>query len=88
MASDRIISISIGRPMRCFRVMPSRNSMAMKALTVVLTDVVDGADVGMIQCRSSLSLALKTFQRLRVMRDIFRQELEGDEAAETVSSAL
>ena len=40
--------------------------MAMKALAVLLADVVNGADVGMVQCGSSLRLALEAGESLRV----------------------
>ena len=47
--SRRLLDL-IGRPaMRCFSVCPSRNSMAMKAWPSCFADVVDGADVGMVQ---------------------------------------
>ena len=58
-------SISSGRPaMRCFSVTPSRYSMAMKAWPFCFADVVDGADVGMIQSGSGLRLAPEALERL------------------------
>ena len=45
-------------------VIPSSNSMTMKDLTVLLADLVDGADVGVVERRSRPSLALETFQGL------------------------
>ena len=51
-----------------------------KGLVRVLPDVVNGADVGMIQSRGGLRLALKSGQRLRVAEHLFRQELEGNKA--------
>ena len=58
MARATAVSISIGRPpMRCFSVMPSRNSMAMNRLPVVFTDFVDRADVGMVQRGGGLRFA-------------------------------
>jgi hypothetical protein len=35
--------------------------------TIVLADFVDGADVGMVECRGSTSLTTKSFQSLRVL---------------------
>ncbi len=51
-----------------------------ESLPVLLADVVDGADVGMVQGRSRLGLALEAGQRLGVLGDVIRQELEGDKA--------
>ena len=41
---------------------------------VLFTDIVDGADVGMIQSRGGLGFALESRKGLRVFRDIFREE--------------
>src|ERR1700722_265972 len=49
-----------------------------EGLAVFVADVVNRADVGMIQCRRSLSLTLKTGQGLRIASDFFRQEFESD----------
>ena len=49
---------------------------------VVLADVVDGADVGMIQGGGRLGFAAETLQRLGILREIFGEEFEGHEAAE------
>ena len=51
-----------------------------EGMPVLFTDVMDCADVRMIQSRSGLSLPLKAGQRLRVTGDIFWQELERDKA--------
>ena len=48
----------------------------------VLADVVDGADVGMIQGGSGFGFAAETFEGLAVLREIVGKEFEGDEAAE------
>ena len=50
---------------------------------VVFADVVDGADVGMIQRGSGASFALEAIERLRVASEIIGKKLESDEAAET-----
>ena len=42
---------------------------------ILLAQVVDDADVAMIQSRSCLRLALKTAQRLRISRDLLGQKL-------------
>ncbi len=49
---------------------------------VFFADVVDRADVGMIQRGRGLRLAPEAFERLRVAGQIFRKEFQGDEAAE------
>ena len=49
---------------------------------VLLADVMNGADVGMIQRGRGSRLALEPAQRLSVARQIVRQELQRDEAME------
>src|ERR1019366_4108996 len=49
-------------------------------LPVLLANVVDRANIGMIQCRGSLRFALETGERLWIAGKLFRQEPEGDEA--------
>ena len=51
-------------------------------LAVLLADVVNGADVGMIQCRCRLRFALKTAEGLRIACHFVRQELQSDEAVQ------
>jgi hypothetical protein len=51
-------------------------------MPLLLTDVIDRADVGMIQRRSGLSLPPEAGQRLRVAGDILGQELERDETVQ------
>ena len=53
-----------------------------EGLAVFLANVVNGADVGMVQGRSRLRLALKTAQRLRIAGDFIRQELERNKAVQ------
>ena len=48
----------------------------------VLTDVVDGADVRMIQRRSRSRLAQEAVQSYAVLREFFGKEFEGDGAAQ------
>ena len=51
-------------------------------LAVLLADVVNRADVGMIQRGSGLRFALKAGERLRVAGNLVGQELERDEAVQ------
>ena len=51
-------------------------------LAFVLTDFVDGANIGMVQGRSRPSLAAEAFQRLWVSRDILGKEFERHKSAE------
>ena len=69
-----------GRPaMRCFSVVPSRNSMAMNDCSPFFADVVNRADVGMVESGSGTSFTAETFQCLRVSGNVVRQELQRDE---------
>src|SRR5208282_4398709 len=47
-----------------------------KRLAILVADIVDRADVGMVQRRSSLGLALKARQRLRITGNVFRQKFK------------
>ena len=49
---------------------------------LVLVDVVDGADVRMVQRRRRAGFAAEALERLAILRRRVRQELEGDETAE------
>ena len=51
-------------------------------MSLGLVNLVDGADVRMIQCRGGLGFALKTAECLRVFGYLVGQELEGDVATE------
>ena len=66
----------------CLSVEPSRYSMAMKAWPFSSSDVVDRADIGMIQRRCRLRLALKTAQSLGILGNVIGQKLERDKALE------
>ena len=50
-------------------------------MSIVLADFVDGADVGMIQRRSSPRLAAKAFEGLRILGRIVGKKFQGNEAA-------
>ena len=47
-----------------------------------LANLVNGANVGVIQSRCSTSLAAETFQRFCVLGDIIRKEFQGNKATE------
>src|SRR2546427_7003511 len=49
-------------------------------LTVLLSDLMDRADVGMVQGGSSASLTSEPFQSLRVLGYVLWQEFQRDEA--------
>ena len=51
-----------------------------ESLAVLFTNVIDGADVGMVQGRCCFGLASKPLQCLAVLGDGFRQKLKGHEA--------
>ena len=46
----------------------------------MLTNLVDSADIGMIQCRRGAGLTQEALVGLLVLGDVIGQELEGDEA--------
>src|ERR1700683_1994246 len=50
-------------------------------LLPVPPDLVDRANIRMVQSRRCSSFAPKTFQRLRIFREFGGQEFKGDEAA-------
>src|SRR5439155_22213983 len=51
-----------------------------ESLAILLPDVVDRANIRMIQCGCGLRLALETGQGLRVFRDFIRQEFQRDKS--------
>ena len=57
-------------------------------LAFILFNFVYRADVGMVQSRRGLRLALEPGQGLWVMGSVLRKEFEGDEAVQSKSSAL
>src|SRR5581483_6970640 len=50
--------------------------------TVFFADVVDGADVGMVQCGGGACLAAKALQRLAVVSHFVGKKLKGDKPAQ------
>ena len=55
---------------------------------VLLTDVVDAADVGMIEGRGSTRFPAETLECLGIAGKLFRQELERNDASEAVVLGL
>ena len=53
-----------------------------EGLAILFADVVNGADVGMVERGSRLGLAAKALERLAVLGHIFGEKLQGDEAIE------
>src|SRR5882672_4290390 len=53
-----------------------------ESLAVFLVDLVDGADVGMVQRRGGAGFALKAVQGLTVFGEFIGEKLKGDETAE------
>jgi hypothetical protein len=50
---------------------------------ILLSDIVDGTDVRMVETGSSLSFATKTRKKVLVGSDVLRKKLQGDKSAET-----
>jgi len=59
-----------------------------KRLAVLVVNLVDGADVGMVERGGRLGFALKTFERLGIRGEIFRQNFNATKRRSLVSSAL
>src|SRR2546423_12112851 len=51
-----------------------------EGFAVLFADVVDGADVGMVEGGGSLGFPLEARQSLRITGDLFRKKFEGHEA--------
>src|SRR5271165_2674897 len=54
-----------------------------EGLSTDFADVVNGADIGMIECGGSLRFALKARETLRILANFIRKKLESDETTET-----
>ena len=50
--------------------------------SIFLANVVNRADIGMIQCRRGLRLALETAECLRIAGDLVGEKFQGDEAVQ------
>ncbi len=55
-----------------------------KRLTVLLADLVDGADVGMVQRGGRARLSAKTLQSLRVLRHVIGKKFQRDKTTKRV----
>jgi hypothetical protein len=53
-----------------------------ESVALLLTDIVNRADVGMVQGGGGLRFALESRESLRIARDILRQKFQRDEALE------
>src|ERR1700680_3631979 len=53
-----------------------------ESLALTLINFINGADIGMIERRRHASFTAKTFQALRIVSYIFRQELQSHESAQ------
>ena len=53
-----------------------------EGLSVLIVNLVDGADVGMVQCRGSFGFPLKAAEGLRIFGHVIGQELEGNKTSE------
>src|SRR6516164_3695363 len=51
-------------------------------LALVFTNLMDGADIRMVEGRRSTRLTLEALERRPVARHVLRQELQGDSTAE------
>jgi len=54
-----------------------------EGMAILIADIVDGTDVGMIESGGGLGLTSKSRQRLRIPGDFVRQELERDETVQS-----
>jgi len=85
-ARSRSVSIGSACPsMRCFRVWPFEQLHHDEVLPVVircLPDVVNGADMRMVERGCGSRFALKTLHRLRVGGEVRREELQGHLSSE------
>src|ERR1700730_4717935 len=54
-----------------------------KSLAFAFIDFIDGADIGMVESRCRTCFAAKTFETLRIVGYIFRQELQSHGSAQT-----
>ena len=61
---------------RCL-ILPLQKLHHDERLTLVLTNVVDDADVGVIKSRCGAGFALEMLQRLAVVGKLFGKELQG-----------
>ena len=53
-----------------------------EGLAFIFADLINGANMGMVESRGGARFTLKAFQSLAVLGEMFGQELQGDESAE------
>jgi hypothetical protein len=53
-----------------------------KGMAILLPDLMNGADIGMVERRSRLRLTLKPRQSLRVSNNVIGQKLQGDKTVQ------
>ena len=53
-----------------------------EGLEVLLSDVIDSADVGMVESRSGLGFTPEALQRLLVLSHVLRKKLQGNKTVE------
>src|SRR5262244_470719 len=94
MARSRSVSICRGTPFRCaqagFCFGPTRRSRSVcpsrrhgdEGPAFMLPNLVDGADIGMIQCGCGVGFAQEALISLPVFSDVIGKELEGDEVVQ------
>ena len=74
----------MGRPaIRCLRVWPSRQLHGDEGPAVFFADVVDGADVGMVEGGGGFGFAAKAAERLGIFGQIVGKKFQSDEAVES-----
>src|ERR1700680_1469966 len=59
---------------------PFQKVQGNEGLAILLANVVNGADVGVVQCGSSLGFASKASQSLGITGNLLGKKLKGDEA--------
>ena len=68
--------------MRCFQRRALHEFHGDERSAVLLADLVDGADIGMVQRGSRARLSAKTLQSLRILRHVVGQKFQRNEATE------
>jgi len=68
--------------MRWLSVRPSRKLHDHKSAPIVFADVVNGANIGMVQDRRGPSFAAKALQRRGIVSYAIGQKFDGDKPAE------
>jgi hypothetical protein len=66
--------------MRCFSVAPVQAFHHQEGAAVLLADIVDGADAGVVQRRGRSCLAAESGEGFGIGGEVWRQELQGDGA--------